>query len=668
MDAVMFLSLVLLLASSWYLSISISRAFFAERMLVGYSFLMLQVLLAGYSASALQQFGNSNYWLATSVVLTLLVCLIGWGRTSLNSAVGKPEADMVAVELDTDHAEVSRHLPVVIVLGITVALVVVANLLTAVLTAPHNIDSHTCHLARTAHFVQQGSLNWYPTNMWAQVSHPRNHPILLAFALKLGGENATQLVNLSAWLLSAVCIWGIVFNLQRSVLIAWISSLLSLLFVNGMLMATTTQNDLIVASQSGTTIYLLSAWYRTGARRYLFLLGMPLFICFGVKASVALYLPAFSLIALTIILGRRVQLKEPIFAPIAIVAASTLAAGIAATPTGYVQNIFRYGHPLGVEHVRTGHTLEGLTPKEQLVESGKNTLRYMIDSTSFEGVKQGSKIDKWREEAVAALGNSLKGFGCDLQRNDHSKREFFLSRPYRNHEDYSWWGIASPLLIWPSIVFSICTLRKDKLAFAFAIAFVVFLLCQGYAQYDPWRGRYFTWATPMVMVPVAFMIASLLKNRGGQTFLMLAVIAVCLTSGRALLYRTNSFLIRKNDQQSIFEMDRFEQLARNTPEMAMVIKNFQREVSDAAKVAIALSGNHQVYPFYGARWQHEVSYTLPNTKSIGEASGTYDFLVYSDKGNKVIPVADDLLLGSIPNLGKIYLRAGDKQKADNCFE
>ncbi len=663
MDAAMFLALILLLIGSVYLSISISRKLLAERLIVGYLFFVLQVLLCGYVVSALGHLNDANQWLAASVGLTLLAGWFAWWKSNRKNTEGDPRVDVDMTEAGQVEVEEPKHYPLVIVLGITVTLVFIANLLTAIFTAPHNIDSHTCHLARTAHFLQQGNLKWYPTNMWAQVSHPRNHPVLLACAWKLGGENATQLVNLSAWIMSAVCVWGIVFNLQKSRQIASVTAMLSLLLVNSMLMATTTQNDLVVAVQSGTAIYFLSAWYQSGSRRYLSLLAVPLFICIGIKASVALWIPAFLVIAAATILSRRVRHHESIFIPFVLVASSVLIAVTAALPTGYVQNIFRYGHVLGVEHVRTGHTLVGLTPQEQLEESGKNALRYLIDSTSFEGMKQGGKIDKWRDGVITTLASALKNIEVDLEANDHSKRKFFLTRPYRNHEDYSWWGIASVLLIWPSVLYSICAFERNRMAFACALAFLVFLLCQGYAQYDPWRGRYFTWATPMVVVPVAFTIKALLSNRVGQTFLMLATIAICLTSGRALLYRTNSFLVEKNQQQSIFAMDRVDQLTRNTPALADVIRAYENQVSAKAKVTLALSGNHYLFPFYGDHLQHDVSYVFPNLKAIDKASGSFDFLVFSDGGGKIVPAESDFLLGCLPNEEKIFLRRGsDREK------
>lgn len=653
-----YLSLVLLLASSMWLARAVSRSSAAERALVSYLFLMLQVLVVGYTVSQIGKFGDSNWWVAVSAVTAACLVVLAWRLPSNSRLCTKLSDETETQGSSAEQRATFVHTLLMVLLGITASLVVVANLATALFTAPHNIDSHTCHLARTAHFLQQGSLHWYPTNMWAQVIHPRNHPVTLAYAWKLGGENATQLVNLSAWMMSSVCVWGVVFNLLQNRMVAWICSLLSLLLVNGMLIATTTQSDMIIVVQGGTAIYFLTAWLRTGGRRYLFLLSLPIFICLGVKASAVLLIPAVSIVALGTLFVRRSQFNESIVAPGLIVAMSMLAAGIAALPTGYVQNIARYGHPLGIEDVRKGHTLEGLTAQQKVAEAGKNVLRYIMDSTSLDGVKPNGKVGRFRDTVVQRTGELLHQFNVDLERNDHSKRKFLFSRLYRNHEDFWWWGVAGVLLIWPAVIFSLCFCRTNRMATFFAFAFLVFLLSQGVAQYDPWRGRYFSWISSVAMVPVALMVSSLLKSRGGQVVLTLVTIAVCLTSGRSLLYRSNSFFVDRNKQVSIFSMDRIEQITRNTPDLAGVIRKFEDAVPAAANVTIALSGKNYLYPYYGEHLQHTITYVRPNLASTAIAEGNYDFLVFSDGKGVVLPEDDDLLLGSLSNGERIFLKRG----------
>ena len=367
-----------------------------------------------------------------------------------------------------------------------------------------------------------------------------------------------------------------------------------------------------------------------------------------------LLVPSLLLVGAATILSQHLQIQRALLNPCCLLLFSLSVAVVAALPTGYVQNIPRYGHPLGPEHVRAGHTLEGLSVSEKVIESGKNTLRYIVDSTSFDGVKRGGTIDDARDALVKVIGSSIKQLGWDLEQNDHSKREFFFSRPYRDHEDFSWWGVASILLIWPAIIYCFLTPRTNKTALTFALAFIVFLLCQSHAQYDPWRGRYFSWAIPILIVPVAYLMASLLKSRAGQTYLMLAIVAICITSSRAMLYRTNSYLIEKRNQQSIFKMDRITQLCRNKPDFAEVVRRYQKEVPEGASVMIAVTGEHFLYPFYGEGLDKTISYISPNSKTAADFSS--DFLLFSNEKGRITPEQNDLLLGTETGPNAIFLR------------
>jgi len=171
-----------------------------------------------------------------------------------------------------------------------------------------------------------------------------------------------------------------------------------------------------------------------------------------------------------------------------------------------------------------------------------------------------------------------------------------------------------------------CWIRKSDRRFArvFALAFLLFLIFQGYAQYDPWRGRYFAWASVLVMVPVASMIKSLLKGRVGQTFLMVVAVSMCVSSTRAVFYRTNSHFVDKNGQTSVFKMDRAEQLARNLPEMADVIREYEKQVPADATVVIGLSGRHFFYPWYGSQLTRKIVHVRPIAKQIERGMETAD--------------------------------------------
>ena len=652
MDLMMFLAFALLLISSGYFAFQRSRQTFSERVIVAYLAVVLQILITGYASSLIGKFGDSMTWLITSAASALVITCLGlrWGITPTNEQQPDPTQESAPT------VTYKQIYPLLFVLGITVTLIAIANLGVVVFTAPHNFDSHTCHLARTAHFLQQQSLNWYPANMWAQVSHPRNHPIMLGFAWKLGGENATQMVNFLAWLMSGVIVFATIRNINRNAGVSLVAALISMLLVNGIMISTTTQNDLLMATHAGSVIYLLSAWYRTGNLKFVWATVVPLFVCFGIKASAVLLVPSFVVVAIYLACFRRRSHGEKFLMPcVCFAAAMTLAVG-AAAPTGYLQNIYRFSHPLGAKHVRSSHTLEDLNTGEAVTETCKNILRCVSDSTTLDGIKHNGKVDQLRRKIVKAAGEMLLAIGCDLQENRFSKHSFLFDKQFRNHEDHSWWGVASWLLIWPSVIYCFFYPGKNNIHRGFAIAFFAFLIFQGYAQYDPWRGRYFGWMTTILMVPAAGSVTQLLKGRLGQTLLMVAALLISICSCRAVLYRTNSFLVTKGGRTSVFAMDRAQQLARNLPDMAEVIRNYENAVPEHSSIILALSGNYFAYPFYGPKLSKKITYVRPSSKSLESVETNAHFAVFADAGGRLYPHDTDQRLGTLRDGVSIYLR------------
>ena len=190
----------------------------------------------------------------------------------------------------------------------------------------------------------------------------------------------------------------------------------------------------------------------------------------------------------------------------------------------------------------------------------------------------------------------------------------------------------------------------------FAFAFILFLLFQGYAQYDPWRGRYFAWANVLVMIPVASLVQRLMKGRAGQTFLMVVAVSMCVSSSRAVLYRTNSYLIDKGGQASVFKMDRAEQLSRNLPEMADVIREFEKQVPADASVAVGLSGRQFFYPWYGGELSRKIVHVRPIPKGVLLGESVADYVLFATEDGKLKAEQGDVLLGQVCDRGDIYLR------------
>ena len=135
-------------------------------------------------------------------------------------------------------------LPFVIVAGVASV-----TLFIALTTAPNNWDSQTYHLPRIEHWIQDGSLAFYPTSITRQNEMGPLAEILLLQTRILGGSDT--LYPLVQWL-SMLCSIAAVFRITRQLgghaTQCWIAAVFLATLPIGILESTSTQNDYVVAA------------------------------------------------------------------------------------------------------------------------------------------------------------------------------------------------------------------------------------------------------------------------------------------------------------------------------------------------------------------------------------------------------------------------------------
>jgi hypothetical protein len=539
-------------------------------------------------------------------------------------------------------------------LGGTVVIVAGLDLFTLLRCAPQNWDSMACHLARVGYYFQHGSLATYPANYWAQVMHPRNHPILLLFAFLTGGENFTQFVQFLAYLMVGVCVVGIAGRLGVGRRPAALAGLLALLLVEAIMESTTTQNDLLIAAYTGVAVYSLASFRQTRGRRYLWLAALAVGLMMGVKGSAFLTFPSLALAALAALRpGPGWDGRQSFRATAELAAAGALAVGLLVLPSGYLENWRLYGHPLGPAEVRKNHTFEGCPLEEQAAESAKNVGRFAVCFLHLDGLPPVKPV-RWLQAAlIAGPHRLLQAVHVDLEAG-MTRLPFAYERRPRCHEDFCYWGILGPALVWPLVLFGICRWRSAPLCALLATATLVFLLVQAAAgPYDPWRGRYFLWCSVFALPVVASFLPPLLRHRAGLAYLLLVLTLACLSAVCAVLFRdrrpvfTGTNWLTGRHVQSVYTTDRIGQITWARPFLAPVFRRYEETVPDGATVAVCLPGDSWEYPLFGPQLSRKL---LPVGASFAPAENpAVDFLFFSETCLK--PQEDDIPLG-----GEYYLR------------
>ena len=278
------------------------------------------VLVAGYTLSAFNYLGSIHAWAAASLSLGILVGVIGQ-RADKASLLTFQIRNFNVKGIVENWVDELRQLGKLqqLTIGIPLATILFLgfiNLYLVVKTAPHTWDSMTYHLARMAYYIQQGNLNVFDANYWAQVVHPKNSTILFIFAFLGSGrnENLTQLVQYVSYWTAILTIYGISRVIGSSRCGSLFAGIVFGLLTESLMQAITTQNDLLIAALYGCATYGIISWGSIGASRYLVLSSIAIAIATGVKASSLLAIPCLMVIAVAIFYRRHrligLQLKQ----------------------------------------------------------------------------------------------------------------------------------------------------------------------------------------------------------------------------------------------------------------------------------------------------------------------------------------------------------------------
>ncbi|MCR4691775.1 MAG: hypothetical protein K5739_10555, partial [Lachnospiraceae bacterium] len=167
------------------------------------------------------------------------------------------------------------------------AVVVVALFIPATFNVPYNYDSMTYHLARIAHWMDNGSVNYYLTNIDRQLYSPVLAEYNLLFMRLLSGTDMVlNLQQYAAMIFSAYLIFGILRKLGTGRLFSLFGVFVYLTMPLTISQAITTQNDLCAGLFYLVFLYyLLLFMEKDPAHR---IASMPvLSICLGASVGFA---------------------------------------------------------------------------------------------------------------------------------------------------------------------------------------------------------------------------------------------------------------------------------------------------------------------------------------------------------------------------------------------
>jgi glycosyl transferase family 87 len=475
--------------------------------------------------------------------------------------------------------------PVLLGLGAAVGLAFAYEAFLGIAVPPNNWDALAYHLSRAAAWYQGHAVGWIQgAHTDRQNVFPPNGEIeiLSTFAF-VHGDRLAALPQFFAQLALLPSIYLISLRVGFGRCGAALAALLTATLTQVALQATTTQNDLVVASFVAATFALLLG----RRRRELPIAAVALGLALGTKLTALFVVPLLVILALVLLPRRRL-------AELAVCAAVAFAAF---GSFGYVSNLRHTGSVFGASA-----EVDSFRAKVTVKELGANVARDYWRFIDFSGYRPDPQV----LEGIWSVG--LAGFeGLGLP----------AEPPWPNtvpNEDISYFGPLGMLLVVPlSLLFVITGLmqRTSGLRFALALALPLFVLELSLLySYNAFVGRFL-----LIPVVLTMPLAAWLQPYRLLSAALATTGIVTLAFGLALNHAKPAGV---DGSASAWSLGRAEGQSITRPGMREALVWLEQNLPSRARVGVLLGADDWDYPLHGPNLARTLV-PLPDRQPLREA-------------------------------------------------
>ena len=457
--------------------------------------------------------------------------------------------------------------------------------LIAIVAPPNNWDSMTYHMGRVTHWVQNHSVQHYPTNIDRQLYSPPWAEFAITHLYVLNGGD--RLANAVQWLSMLGSIVGVSLIAKQVGGDRECQSLAALVAVclpMGILQASSPQNDYVVTFWLVCFAYYvlfilqameshLSFWPQT------ILAGISLGLALLTKATAYLFAPPL-LVWLAISSTRNLGVRS-----VKIVLAISVIA-VLINLGHYVRNFEVFGSPLAPPSRISGLTNLSLITHGESSRAISRFASSLIRNTALEMATPFYYGNRIVEAVVEKLEITLRLEGDD--------RDFRLP-PLQNHEDFAGNPIHLLLIVLcGAVLFGVPKRGRASIIQYYVLSlFTSYLALCLYLRWNMWITRFHLPLFVLWSAAIATTLSGTVLARA-QTYV---VVLLVVTSQFALFYNETRPLI---GARNIFTVARLEQYFRNQPDLQAPYRHAATLVQDkrCAEIGLWLEGNTWEYPLW----------------------------------------------------------------------
>jgi hypothetical protein len=285
--------------------------------------------------------------------------------------------------------------PVETVIGVVIAVIVAIVAVTAAVSPPNSADAMAYHMPRVVYWAQAGSVAFFPTPYFNQISlQPLTEYFYLHTYLLSGGDRYINLVTCAAFLAAIVGVTSLAGALGLGTRAQAFAALFCATLPNGILQASGAKNDWMLA------LWLVCLAYFAASRNTPFT-GLALALALATKATAYLFAPP---LLLAILLLRR----PPSLAR----AAAWAAFGILlVNGPQFARNLRLTGSPLGPDSAHGDGVYRWRNEHPGLRSTISNGLRHASEQL-------GGRSPQWNQKVYNSVLAIHHALGMDPQDSD----------------------------------------------------------------------------------------------------------------------------------------------------------------------------------------------------------------------------------------------------------
>jgi hypothetical protein len=452
-----------------------------------------------------------------------------------------------------------------LVCGAIVAVVAV----TAWVSPPNSADAMAYHMPRVIYWAQSGSVAFFPTPYFNQVSlQPLAEYFALHTYLLSGGDHFVNLVTCAAFLAAIVAVSALAGELGAGTRGQALAALFCATLPNGILQASGAKNEWMVA------LWLTCAAY-FAARKDAAFTGLALGLALATKATAYLFAPP---LLLAILLLRRPKMRGR--------ALAWIAAGVLLINTPqYIRNLHLSGSPLGYDSAQGDGVFRWRNEHPGL----QSTISNLVRDTSDQLGDRSPRWDRAVFHAALAIHRTL-GIDPDDPATTWPGAQF-AAPTNANHEANAnnRWHL---LLLAIAAVFAAATRRRTWWIYGASLMCAFLLFCF-YLKWQPFMSR--------LELPL-FALAAPLAGAFLEAIPPAAAVAICLfflMNARLPLFQnwtrpltgTHSLFAATRDDNYFRDMTQWDNRASYQSAVHLTAR------SGCGTVGIDISRNQLEYPY-----------------------------------------------------------------------